>query len=116
MLHGMRSTKRQAMDVRMLAHMRTTSARVLLLGAHRCTSCLRGRGHRAIAFCRRSRLAGASVAKPGERGTFVEGDVLGLAALDLVLRRLRARMVGVAFDFEVARVLANDRAADAPGL
>ena len=59
---------------------------------------------------------GISVAKPGERRALVEGDVLGLAALDLVLRRFRARMVRVAVNIEIARVDANDRAADAPGL
>ena len=68
----------------------------------------------AIAFCRRSRLAGASVAK-SEHRTLVEGNVLGLAALDLVLRRFGARMVRIAFVFEIARVDANDDAADASG-
>ena len=77
---------------------------------------LRVRGHRAIAFCHRSRLAWSSVAKLGERRAFVKGDVLGLAALDLVLRRFRARMVRVAVNVEIARMDANDRAADAPGL
>ena len=57
-----------------------------------------------------------SVAKLGERRALVEGDVLGLAALDLVLRRFRARMVRVAVDLEIARMNANDCAADAPGL
>jgi hypothetical protein len=34
----------------------------------------------------------------------VEGDVLGLAALDLILRRFRARMARVAVDLEIARM------------
>ena len=59
---------------------------------------------------------GISVAKPGERRALVEGDVLGLAALDLVLRCFGARMVRVAVDLEIARMNTNDRAADAPGL
>jgi hypothetical protein len=58
---------------------------------------------------------GVSVAKSGERRAFVEGDVLGLAALDLVLRRFRARMVRVAVNIEIACMDANDRPADAPG-
>lgn len=57
-----------------------------------------------------------SIAKPGERGTPVVGDVIRLAALDLVLWIVRARMVGVAFDLEMARVHADDRAADTAGL
>jgi len=46
----------------------------------------------------------------------MEGDVLGLAALNLVLRRIRARMMCIAFDIEVAGMHPNDRAADVPGL
>ena len=57
-----------------------------------------------------------SVAKPGQRRTLVEGDMLGLAALDLVLRRFGARMMRVAVNIEIARMDANDRAADTPGL
>ena len=64
----------------------------------------------------RARLAGASVAKPCEGRALVEGNVLGLAAFDLVLRRIRARMVGVAVNLEIGRMHASDRAADAPGL
>ena len=45
----------------------------------------------------------------------MEGSVIGLAAFDLVLRRFRAGMVGIAVDIEMARMDANDRAADAPG-
>ena len=57
-----------------------------------------------------------SIAKPGERGTPVVGDVIRLAALDLVLWIVRARMVGVAFDLEMAPMHADDRAADTAGL
>jgi hypothetical protein len=55
----------------------------------------------------------ASVVKFGERGTFVKSNMPGLAALDLVLRRLRASMAGVAMDFEILRMHARDFAADA---
>jgi hypothetical protein len=58
----------------------------------------------------------ASIAKLGERGTLVEGDMIGLAALDLVLWIVRARMVGIAFDLELASMHADDRAADTAGL
>src|ERR1700732_1138898 len=64
----------------------------------------------------RSRLAGASVAKPGEFRAFVERDVLGLVALDLVLRRFSARMVRVAFDVKIASMYANNYPVDAAGL
>ena len=63
----------------------------------------------------RSRLAGVSVAKPGQRRTLVEGDMLGLAALDLVLRRFGARMMRIAVNVEIACMDASDRAADTPG-
>ena len=59
---------------------------------------------------------GASIAKLGERGTLVEGDMIRLAALDLVLRSVRARMMGIAAVIEVAGMHADDRAADAPRL
>jgi hypothetical protein len=59
---------------------------------------------------------GASIVKPGERGTPVEGDMIGLAALDLVLWIVRARMVGIAFDLELVSMYADDRAADSAGL
>jgi hypothetical protein len=42
----------------------------------------------------------------------MEGYMLGLAALDLVLRRIRARVMGIAFDIEVADMHSDDRAAD----
>src|SRR5665213_1454079 len=58
----------------------------------------------------------ASVAKLGERRTLVKGNVLSLAALDLVLRRFRARVVRVAVNIEISRMDVNDRAADASGL
>ena len=57
-----------------------------------------------------------SIAKLGERGTLVEGDMVRLAALDLVLRIVCARMVGIAFDLELADTHTDDRAADAPRL
>jgi hypothetical protein len=60
-------------------------------------------------------LAGASIAKFGERRALVKSDVLGLAAFDFVLRCFRSRMVCVAVDLEIACVYTNDRAADAPG-
>ena len=56
------------------------------------------------------------MAEPGERRTLVEGDMIGLAALDLVLRFVCARMMGIAFDLELARMHAGDRAAGAPRL
>jgi len=59
---------------------------------------------------------GVSVAKSGERRALVEGDVLGLAAFDLVLRRFRACMVHIAANIEIARMDADDGVADAPGL
>lgn len=58
----------------------------------------------------------ASIAKLGERGVLVEGDMIRLAALDLVLWIVCARMVSVAFDLELASMHAGDRAADAPRL
>ena len=57
-----------------------------------------------------------SVAKLCERRALVEGNMVGLGALDLILRNVRARMMGIALDLEIARMHANDRAADAPGL
>ena len=57
----------------------------------------------------------ASIANLGQRGTPVEGDVIGLAALDLVLWIVRARMVSVAFDLEFPSMHADDRGADAAG-
>ena len=59
---------------------------------------------------------GTSIAKLGERGTLVEGDMIRLAALDRVLWIVRARMMGIAFDLEIASMHAGDHAADAPRL
>ena len=59
---------------------------------------------------------GASIAKLGARRTLVEGDMIRLAALDLVLWIVRARTVGIAFDLELVSMHAGDRAADAPRL
>ena len=59
---------------------------------------------------------GPSIAKLGERGAPVEGDMIRLAALDLVLWIVQARVVGIAFDLELASMHAGDRAADAPRL
>ena len=59
---------------------------------------------------------GTSIAKPGERGALVEGDMIRLAAPDFVLWIVRARMVRIAFDLELASMHAGDRAADAPRL
>ena len=57
-----------------------------------------------------------SVAQLRERRAFVRGNMVGLAALDLILRRVGARTVSVALVVEVTRVDSDDRAADAPGL
>jgi hypothetical protein len=58
----------------------------------------------------------SSIAKLGERGALVEGDMVGLGALDLILRSVRARMMGVTLVIEVAGMYADDRAADATSL
>src|ERR1700693_2644982 len=58
----------------------------------------------------------SSIAKPGERGALVEGDMVGLGALDLILRSVRARMMGITLVIEVAGMYADDRAADATSL
>ena len=55
-----------------------------------------------------------SIVKLGERGTLVEGDMIRLAAFDLVLWIVRARMMGIAIDLERAGMHADDRAAGAP--
>jgi len=46
----------------------------------------------------------------------VHGDMIGLAALDLILRRLGARVVCVALVIDILRMDPDDPAADAPGL
>jgi hypothetical protein len=58
----------------------------------------------------------ASIAKLGERETLMEGDMIRLAALELVLWIVRASMVRRAFDFELASMHADDRTADASRL
>jgi hypothetical protein len=58
----------------------------------------------------------SSIAKLGERGALVEGDMVGLGALDLILRSVRARMMGVTLVIEVAGMYPDDRAADATSL
>ena len=50
-----------------------------------------------------------------QRRALVRGNMVGFAALDLVLRRLGARAVGVALVVEVAGVDPDDRAADVTG-
>jgi hypothetical protein len=42
----------------------------------------------------------------------VEGYVLGLAAFDLVLRRINARVMGIAFHVEVAPMHTHNRPRD----
>ena len=59
---------------------------------------------------------GASIAKLGERGTLVEGDMIRLATLDLVLWIVLACLMGIAIDLELASIHADDRAADASRL
>ena len=59
---------------------------------------------------------GTSIAKLGQRETLVEGDMIRLATLDYVLRIVRARMVRIAFDLELASMYAGDHAADTPRL
>ena len=76
------------------------------------------RRHRPIAFCHRCAPDNwdRQSSKLGERRTLMEGDMVRLAALDLVLRIVCARMMGIAFDLELASMHADDRAADAPRL
>ena len=57
-------------------------------------------------------IPASSAAQFGKRRTFVSSDVVGLAALDLVLWRFGTRAVGVAFVIEVMGINLNDRAAD----
>jgi hypothetical protein len=45
----------------------------------------------------------------------VKRNVLGLTALDFVLRRFRTRMMRVAVDLEIARMYVDNCAANAPG-
>lgn len=46
----------------------------------------------------------------------MEGDMIRLAAPDLVLRIVCARMVSIAFDLEFTSMHADDRAVDTPSL
>ena len=57
-----------------------------------------------------------SVGQLRQGRTQMHGDVIGLAALDLVLWRLGARMVGMAFVVDVAAMDPDDRVTDAAGL
>src|SRR5262245_3011511 len=57
-----------------------------------------------------------STAHESERSSLVQGDVLGLVALDLVLRVVLARMVDVSLPIHVFRIHLDDPAADASGL
>ena len=83
------------------------------LGRERLREC----GHRPISFCHRSRLAiTASVAKLCERRALVEGDMVSLGALDLILRNVGARVMGITLVLDIARMHANDRAADPSSL
>jgi hypothetical protein len=59
---------------------------------------------------------GTSTTKPGECGTLVERDMVGLGTLDLILRIVRARMMGVAPVIEIPGMHADDRSADAADL
>jgi hypothetical protein len=58
----------------------------------------------------------ASVAKLSERRVLVEGDMIGLDALDLILRNVGARVMGIALVVDIAHMHANDRATDPSGL
>src|SRR5439155_19598987 len=57
-----------------------------------------------IAFCRRSRLAIAS------------GNGVNLGTLDLVLRNVGVRVMGIALVVDIPHMHANDRATDPSGL
>src|ERR1041384_1752308 len=54
--------------------------------------------------------------KPSQYPAFVQGDMVGLVALDLVLRLVPAGMVDVALVAHVLGVHPDDAAADPPGL
>ncbi len=51
----------------------------------------------------------ASVPNPGERRALVEGNMVGLGALYLILRNVRARMMGIALVVDVMGVHPDDR-------
>src|SRR5262245_1172776 len=57
-----------------------------------------------------------SAARELQGSPFVQGDVVGLLALDLVLRVVLARMVDVSLPVHVFRMHLDDPAADASGL
>src|SRR5215210_8427400 len=82
----------------------------------RVSSVLLGSGSSAARFL----VAGPpwilSVAQLGECRAFMRGNMIGLAPLDLILRRVGTRVMIVALIVEVTRVDPNDRAADAPSL
>ena len=82
------------------------------LGRGRLREC----GHRPTAFCHRSRLAttAASVANLCERRALVEGDMVSLGALDLILRNVGVRAMGIALVLDIAHMHANDRATFRP--
>ena len=77
---------------------------------------LRAFGHRLFVSVDRRRLAMSLVAQPREDGAPVHGDVIGLAALDRVLRRLRARVMFMALVVDVFGMNPDDRAAHPTGL
>jgi hypothetical protein len=54
------------------------------------------------------------MAKLGECGALMEGDMVRFVALDFVLWGVRARMVSITFDRELASMHADDRAVDTP--
>jgi hypothetical protein len=58
----------------------------------------------------------ASAPNPGERSALVQGNMVGLGALYLILRNVRARMMCITLVVDVMGVHPDDRAADAPGL
>ena len=56
-----------------------------------------------------------SARKPPQRPTLVQGDVIGLVALDLILRFVGARVMDIAFVVHVFGVHADDLAAHPAG-
>ena len=50
-----------------------------------------------------------------QSGSLVQGDMVGLVALDLILRRILARVVDISFVVHVFRVYFDDAAGDPPG-
>ena len=61
-------------------------------------------------------LSDVSDVQLGERRALVRGDMVGLAALDLILWQLGARAVRVPLVVEIAGMDPDDRAADVTGL